>query len=119
LNMQGGPNHLQGYCDAHILGDPQNQQITIQPSYYYMGHITRYIPVGSTRVSVGIQGAGVDQLQATAFTTPSGFVVVVVMNRNDYQLAFTLTDPNAAPNQGVNYTIPEHSILTFYYSPLG
>lgn len=45
--MQGGPNHLKGYCNAPILTD--FQQLYFQPAYYYMGHVSRYLTPGSYR----------------------------------------------------------------------
>lgn len=51
--MQGGPNHLQGYCNAPILTD--FQELYFQPAYFYMGHFSKFVPPESVRVATSVQ----------------------------------------------------------------
>jgi len=109
LNMEGGPNHLNNFCDACILGDPEAQIIYLQPSYYYMGQFSKFLPKGSIRV--GLINSGNNTLEATAFLDPNENVVVIVMNQNDSPITFQIIDQG----QYANYTIPEHAIVTLSY----
>jgi len=43
LDMRGGPNHLNNFCDACLLGDTKKQTLHIQPTYYYMGQLSKYL----------------------------------------------------------------------------
>jgi len=51
LDSIGGPNHVHNYCDAMIIANHKNQTILVQPSYYYMGQISKYLVPGSVRIS--------------------------------------------------------------------
>ena len=50
LNTKGGPNHVENYCDAPIVADDEKQEIFIQITYYYMGHISKFILPNYQRV---------------------------------------------------------------------
>jgi glucosylceramidase len=54
LDSVGGPNHVHNYCDAMIIAFHKNQSLLIQPSYYYMGQISKYVIPGSVRVSINV-----------------------------------------------------------------
>lgn len=59
LDAQGGPNHEGNDCDANVIADPEEilgrGTVVLQPSYYYMGHLSRFIPPGSRRIFTDIQ----------------------------------------------------------------
>lgn len=42
LNMEGGPNHLKGYCDANIACDPDNQVMYYQSNNSFFFHINMF-----------------------------------------------------------------------------
>lgn len=52
LDKQGGPNHLNNFCDSGIRVDLSSQPPAIhyQPIYYAMAHFSRYIPANSRRI---------------------------------------------------------------------
>ncbi len=71
--MQGGPNHVNNFCDAPILGgkyllkyaikatltialDATKQALTFQPTYYYMGHFSKFLAPGSIRINNACNG---------------------------------------------------------------
>eukprot|EP01041_Mallomonas_annulata_P011965 gene11965-25063_t len=56
LDSNGGPNHLKNVCDANILALPGFSDIYIQPTFYYMGHISKYVPPNSIRIHSKIIG---------------------------------------------------------------
>lgn len=85
LNTFGGPNHAQNYCDAMIIADIENQSIYMQPSFFYMGQISKFIPPGSTRISSSSQ-VYYDTPQGSQPYVENGFNVIV-------------SSCNGAPNQ--------------------
>lgn len=101
-----------GHCDAPILADTSKQSIEIRDSYWFMGHFSRFIPRGSTVVRSYADSALA--LQSLAAVTPSGDLVVVVLNMNDdgdvqYQLQLQ-------PGHSVSMTVPAHGIQTLKVS---
>ena len=88
----------------------QNGKLEKQAFYYYMGHVSRFIPPGSVRIGATVTG---DSILATVARTPSGNIVVVAMNEWDGPSSFTLIDPRHGK---VQTSLPPHSIATFVYA---
>jgi glucosylceramidase len=105
LDETGGPNHVQNLCSAPILGDTANNEMIINPSYYYIGHFSKFIQRGAHRVAVATTS---DDLEATAFINPNGEKVVVIMNRLNREVVYALNHDN----QGSYVKMPAHSIQT-------
>ncbi|MEZ5307343.1 MAG: glycoside hydrolase family 30 protein [Pyrinomonadaceae bacterium] len=108
LDERGGPNHVGNFCFAPIHADTAKGEIIITPSYYYIGHFSKYIEVGAKHVnSVSSRSS----LNVTTFKNPDGGMVSVVMNdgkdKIDY---FLVVGRHAAP-----VSIPAHSIQTLAY----
>lgn len=57
LDSEGGPNHLGNNCDAGIVTTKDHSDIIIQPSYYYIGHFSKYITENSRRVHSYVIGS--------------------------------------------------------------
>lgn len=142
LDYQGGPNHVnRSDIGAPVLVDAASDSYYVQSPYYYMGHLSRYVPSGSVRVSCagdGIASSPADfdtvkdyikpQIQAGG-AAPAGDVglvaacfvaedgasgVVVAMNPNDGAVGKQMT--LAVPNKGaVSAHLPPHSIKTFSF----
>ncbi|MEC0130817.1 MULTISPECIES: glycoside hydrolase family 30 protein [Paenibacillus] len=105
LDEQGGPNHVGNYCDAPIIGDTKNDEITFESSFYYIGHFSKYIRPGAKRIGFSKY---TDKLETTAFRNPDGTIAVIVMNRTEQELPFTLRfHDELAENM-----IPAHAIQT-------
>jgi glucosylceramidase len=109
LNLQGGPNHLNNYCDAPILADTSKQSLIYQPPYYYMGQISRYITPGSYIINSTVSGGS---LWAVTAETSNGKTVVVVQNQNNNAIQYTLQDGN----HYATVDSPAHSIQTLVYT---
>jgi glucosylceramidase len=56
VDSKGGFNHLGNMCDAPMVASPDFQNVHLQPKFYYMGHISKYIPPGSIRIKSEIIG---------------------------------------------------------------
>lgn len=50
VDHQGGPNHLQNFCDASMVLTEAGDDIVIQPRFFYLGHFSGFVPPGSVRV---------------------------------------------------------------------
>lgn len=105
LNEQGGPNHVQFYCSAPLLYDRKNKSLIYQISYHYLSHFTRFILPGAKRLACA---SSQDALETTAFINTDGSIAVVVLNRSNRKIPFTLF---CQENRGRLESLP-HSILT-------
>jgi glucosylceramidase len=106
LNETGGPNHVGNLCSAPILADSATGHLVHQNSYAYIGHFARFIQPGAHRV---LCAASSQDLETTAFVNPDGRTVVVVMNRTEKAIAYTLrVQDSHCPT-----SIPARAIATF------
>lgn len=108
LDQRGGPNHGGNYCSAPLMADYTKGTLHYQSSYYYIGHVTRFVRPGAQRIiSVSTQ----DELETTAFLNPDGQIAVVVMNRTDKSFDFSLK----YNDQIAEAQSPARSISTFCF----
>jgi len=87
LDETGGPNHVGNYCSAPIIADTRTGELLYQSSYYYIGHFARFIRPGAQRIGCRVSAG---PLEATAFRNPDGQLAVIVLNRTEAEIAFTL-----------------------------
>lgn len=87
LDTQGGPNHVQNYCSAPIIGDVEADELIYNSSYYYLGHFSRFIRPGAIRVECKNTG---QDLLTTAFLNPDKTIAVVVLNTADKVIPYSL-----------------------------
>jgi len=105
LDETGGPNHAGNFCFAPIHADLATGKLMYTNSYYYIGHFSKYILPGASRVS---SASSRDVLETTAFKNKDGKLAVVVLNRSDADMDFKLwIAGNAA-----DVKCPKHSIQT-------
>lgn len=60
LDQEGGPNHVNNFCDAPILADLRanhTTQLYFHPQYFYLGHFSKFLLPDSQRVSATVTGA--------------------------------------------------------------
>jgi len=110
LDEQGGPNHAGNFCSAPLHADVSRDLVIFQPSYYYIGHFSRYISPGAQRIMCA---ASRDALQTTAFENPDGTIVVVVLNTSSLGIFFWLD----IAGQAAHASAPRQSITTFLCRP--
>ncbi|KAH7730963.1 O-glycosyl hydrolase family 30 protein [Aphelenchoides avenae] len=84
LDEQGGPNFASNYVDAPVVVNATSDEFYKQPTFYYMGHFSKFIRPGSKRVSVNAQSgtSSVKNLQYIAFTTPNNQRVLALHYRD-------------------------------------
>ena len=131
LDILGGPRHLNAQecedpssacgCDAMLLIDTQNNLIYPQVFYWYMGHFSRFIDRGDTRIgwhfSNNTDHSMNSDVEITAFINPIlNSTSLIILNPTDYQYTIMVIDPQSIFNgMQLNWTIPAHSMQTLVY----
>ncbi len=105
LDEHGGPNHVGNYCSAPVLADASRQHLHLQSSYAALGHFARHIQPGAQRV---LCAATREALECTAAINPDGSLTVVVLNRGDASVDFTLQ----FGSRHVVLHLPGHALMT-------
>ena len=108
LDQFGGPNHVGNFCFAPIHADTTTGELIYTPSYYYIGHFSKFIEPNAKRVSTAVSRS---VLLSTSFLNGNGKMVTVVMNSTDNSVTYNLIVANAK----TVITIPAHGIQTVVY----
>ncbi|WP_372754469.1 glycoside hydrolase family 30 beta sandwich domain-containing protein [Labilibaculum sp.] len=106
LDQTGGPNHVGNLCFAPIHADTQKDSLIYTPSYFYLGHFSRYILPGAKRVSNSVSNSF---LQSTSFINEDGSLVNVVMNSSEEAITYKLYIGTATATE---IEIPARAIQT-------
>lgn len=85
LDEKGGPNHVNNFCYAPVIGDTKTGEVHYMSSYYYMGHFSKFIRPGARRI---ICSSNYDDLLATAFLNTDKTIALVVLNMKDKDVDF-------------------------------
>lgn len=86
LDHNGGPNHVENFCFAPIHANTDTGELIFTPTYYYIGHFSKFIEPGAKRLSTAVSRSF---LQATSFQNPDGRIVSIVMNSTDDLINYT------------------------------
>jgi glucosylceramidase len=105
LDERGGPNHVSNFCFAPIHADLSKDSLIFTPSYYYIGHFSKYIRPGAKRVSTSTSRS---TLQSTSFLNSDGILVTVVMNETDNAIKYKYI----IGGKQVELDIPAHAMQT-------
>lgn len=108
LDETGGPNHVGNFCFAPIHADTQKGELIYTPSYYYIGHFSKFIRPNAKRVSTASSRS---HLLTTSFINEDGKIATIVMNQSDEKITYKLF----IELQAVEETILPHSIQTLVY----
>jgi glucosylceramidase len=87
LDETGGPNHVGNFCFAPMHANTKTGEIIYTPSYYYMGHFSKFIRPGAKKIN---STASRSQLLTTAFINTDGKIAVIVMNQSDKKVTYNL-----------------------------
>jgi glucosylceramidase len=85
LDENGGPNHVGNFCFSPIHGDLGRGELVYTPSYYYIGHFSKFVRPGAKRVSTVVSRSF---LESTTFVNDDGTYVTVVLNLTDDELSY-------------------------------
>lgn len=108
LDENGGPNHVNNFCFAPLHADTKTGELIYTPSYYFIGHFSKFIGEGAKRIS---SVASRSQLLTTSFLNKNGKVITVVMNQSDKKINYNLCIGTKASA----ITILPHAIQTLVY----
>lgn len=108
LDQNGGPNHVGNFCFSPIHADTKTGELIYTPSYYYLGHFSKFIRPAAERVSAA---ASRSTLLVTSFMNSDNSLATVVMNQTDKPIAYRLF----IGNQETSVNIPAHAIQTLVY----
>ncbi|TLX74625.1 glycosyl hydrolase [Labilibacter sediminis] len=108
LDHTGGPNHVGNFCFSPIHADTRTNELIYTPSYYYIGHFSKFIRPGAKRVSTTCSRS---HLISTSFINGDGKMITVVMNDTEEDIAYKLI----VANSETTLEIPAHGIQTVIY----
>lgn len=108
LDEAGGPNHVGNFCFAPVHADTQSGELIFTPSYYYIGHFSKFIRPNAKRVSTASSRS---PLLSTSFINEDGKIVTIVMNQSDLEVEYKLYIGSNA----VNVVLPPHAIQSLVY----
>jgi glucosylceramidase len=108
LDDRGGPNHVGNFCFAPVHYDAVTGQLIFTPSYYYIGHFSKFIRPGARMVNTVTSRSA---LLSVSFLNPGGKMVTVVMNQSVKAIEYKLF----AGTFMTVVNIPAHAIQTLVY----
>ncbi|NQT62162.1 MAG: glycoside hydrolase family 30 protein [Candidatus Marinimicrobia bacterium] len=108
LDETGGPNHVGNLCFAPVHANTQTGELVYTPTYYYIGHFSKFIRPGAKRISTS---ASRTHLESTSFLNEDGKMVTVVMNHTDDPIDYKLY----VGTNAVRESIPAHAMQTLLY----
>lgn len=104
LDDTGGPNHVNNLCSSPIIVNIFQENILKNPSYYYIGHFSKYIKPGAVQLASTVtQG-----LFTVAFENPNGSKIVVIQNEKEKDFTVDIQ----GFNQKIKFLSKAHSIST-------
>eukprot|EP00434_Breviolum_minutum_P031236 symbB.v1.2.027625.t1/scaffold2847.1/size68964/3 len=106
---EGGPNHVGNTCVAPIICNTKMDEILYQPSYWHLGHFSKYIRLGAQPL---LCSSTRDALEVTAFLNPDGQVAVVVLNQSEEDIPFWFKVRHQRYTKAVEIMAPRRSIQT-------
>ena len=108
LDENGGPNHVGNFCFAPIHANTKTGDLIYTPSYYFIGHFSKFIKAGAKRVS---SIASRSQLLTTSFINKDGKVITIVMNQSDKKVIYNL----CVGTKAAEVSILPHAIQTLVF----
>jgi len=131
LDQQGGPNHVNNFCDAPLIArfDLSPVSLVYQDTYYALGHFARFLPEGSIRIANTITGSA-PNLEYVTFSVSlsetgdswtkklargqgaaSTQIVTIILNRQNTATAVQIQ----AGSWYATVHIPAHSLHTLLF----
>ena len=82
LDEQGGPNHVDNFCDAPFLYDIKNEKLIESNILGHLWHFSHFIEKGAFRIGVSNYS---DKLEVTAFKNKEN-ITFIILNRTDEEI---------------------------------
>jgi glucosylceramidase len=111
VDERGGPYHDRSVGSrAQIVADPERDAIILEPTYYAIGHFSRFVKRGAVRIG---SSCFTDKLLTTSFKNPGGELVTVILNPSEEAVKLRVRlEGISAPLE-----LPPHSLSTLIISP--
>ncbi len=106
LDEEGGPTYVGNFCEAPVMIDKHMGKVSYMSSYYYIGHFSKFIKAGATRVFCGNDAPS--QLYSVAYENPDKSKIIVIQNSSSRRREITLT----VDGKGTRFSMRPHSIMT-------
>lgn len=105
LDERGGPNHVRNFCEAPLMYDRGARQLIVHRSFYYLGHLSRFVAPGARSMLVSRCD---DAVECAGFVNPDGSRALVALNRRDHGAHLSVAErPYVA-----DVDLPPHAIAT-------
>ncbi|NQZ89598.1 MAG: glycoside hydrolase family 30 protein [Colwellia sp.] len=108
LDQNGGPNHVSNFCYAPLHADTRTGELIYTPTYYYIGHFSKFVRPNAYRVSTSSSRSF---LLATSFVNEDNKMATIIMNETDKQIEYNFI----IDGQQSVLTIPQHAMQTIVY----
>ncbi|NOU19962.1 MAG: glycoside hydrolase family 30 protein [Bacteroidales bacterium] len=105
VDETGGPNHVNNFCFAPVVGNTKTGELLYMNSFYFLGHFSKFIRPNAKRISCSSND---DNLWATSFLNPDGTISTVIQNATAKEKEFCVWINNKA----IKAKSPENSIMT-------
>ncbi|XP_037793412.1 putative glucosylceramidase 3 [Penaeus monodon] len=110
LDMAGGPNWADNYVDSPIIINADADEFYKQPSFYAMGHFSKFIFPGAKRVFSTTVSE--EDVEVVAFHETTGRNVLVFHNRGEEAKNLSVTDESGIY---LNFPIPAKALQTVLF----
>ena len=90
------------------MGHTQNNELIYTPTYYYIGHFSKFVKPGAKLISTT---ASRSTIESSSFQNPDGQIVTVVMNKTDEPIAYKLL----VGESEIALDIPAHAMQSIIY----
>ncbi|XP_017776526.1 PREDICTED: glucosylceramidase-like [Nicrophorus vespilloides] len=90
LNVKGGPTYINNFVDSPILVDSSAGEFYKQPTFYAIGHFSKFLPERSIHIDVEKQRG----LKIVAFERPDNGTAIIILNKKIKSRALKLADPD-------------------------
>jgi len=108
LDQHGGPNHVSNFCFSPIHGDTDTGQLIYTPTYYYIGHFSKFVRPNAQRVSTSSSRS---VLLATSFVNEDNSMATIIMNQTEEKIDYNFI---VNGKQSI-LTIPARAMQTLVY----
>lgn len=105
LDDTGGPNHVNNLCSSPILLKIFHEEIIKNPSYYYIGHISKFV----RPQAVQVDSSGTKELLYISFINEDQKEVIIIQNEKEEDINVHIK----GLKEEIQATIYAHSINTF------
>jgi glucosylceramidase len=90
---------VENFCFAPIHADVIADSLIYTPSYYYLGHFSKFIIPGAKRISTS---SSQSLLESTSWMNPNGEMITIVMNMSNDKLEYSLYVGDKESNLSIN-----------------